>query len=274
MIANEYGTPVATIPCGVKLPLLVDPKSERYDLRSAARLVWIGRADDRQKRVSDLPAIVEELSALGVRFRLDIIGDGYDLPLIRRGLSRATAPHVHFHGWLPSEAVNPMLSVADVLLLPSNFEGMPVVAMEALAHGCAVVASNASGLDEYDGRADTRACVWIHEVGDTVSAARAVQSALSSTREARRAQARQFAAAEFAIATCMGRYASLLSGLVPRQRLPPVRPPSWLASRIVASGIAAARRGRRWLATSFAGVSAGANGSDDMPREGRAARLV
>jgi glycosyltransferase involved in cell wall biosynthesis len=58
--------------------------------------------------------------------------------------------HVRLLGWQSAEEIWTLLRESDVLLLPSNFEGMPVVVMEALSAGCAVVASRVSGIEDID----------------------------------------------------------------------------------------------------------------------------
>ena len=238
--------PVWAVPCGVPIP---PDMGEGLEPTDEARLLWIGRIDERQKRVSDLPAIATALARAGVRFRLEIVGDGYDVPLIRAGLSSDVGRFVHFRGWSSADVVHSLLREADLLLLPSNFEGMPVVAMEALARGCGVIASSASGLEEYRERPVTRACLWIHEVGDVAAATEAVQAALRIERRVRRACARQFARDEFAIGKCMERYEDCLSGLRPRpQRTVPAQG-SWFVTRVLSHSVAAVRKGRRWLNT-------------------------
>lgn len=113
-------------------PLLPAPTDE-------ARILYIGRLQNHQKRI-DL--LVEALSKLTrYRFRLDIAGDGPDRPMLEELISRAgIEQRVRWHGW----QADPWATVqeASVLVLPSDFEGFPMVLLEALAHGIPVVATD------------------------------------------------------------------------------------------------------------------------------------
>jgi glycosyltransferase involved in cell wall biosynthesis len=57
----------------------------------------------------------------------------------------ASNPTVHFTGWVPHEDLPAYYNLADVLLHPSNSEGLPNVILEALAHGLPVVATDSGG---------------------------------------------------------------------------------------------------------------------------------
>jgi glycosyltransferase involved in cell wall biosynthesis len=48
---------------------------------------------------------------------------------------------IHARGWLTGEQKDELLTTAGLLLIPSDYEGMPVAAMEALSCGLPVVAS-------------------------------------------------------------------------------------------------------------------------------------
>ena len=201
------------IPCGIVLP---PPAESRNDASGTVRLVWVGRISEAQKRVSDLVGIAQALVADGLPFVLDILGDGEDAQSLRADVERAgLTSRVRFHGWLPSDGVLKTLGRSDVLLLPSNFEGMPVAAMEALACGCAVVASDTSGLEEYADEPAARDALWIYPRGDVRKASIAVTAAARVATERRRTAARHFAGEEFAIDVCMDRYDAMLAHLPP-----------------------------------------------------------
>ncbi|MDQ3644532.1 MAG: glycosyltransferase family 4 protein [Actinomycetota bacterium] len=61
---------------------------------------------------------------------------------------------VRWLGWLDETAKRAALERADVFVLPSTSEGLPVALLEAMAHGKAVVASRVGGIPEIveDGR--------------------------------------------------------------------------------------------------------------------------
>jgi glycosyltransferase involved in cell wall biosynthesis len=227
---------VDTIPCGIPLPAWdVPDEAPDHDLH----LAWVGRINERQKRVSDLCAIAQALRDEGRSFRLDIIGDGEDAAALRAAFERAELTnHVFFRGWLPSVAVLATLRRADVLLLPSNYEGMPVAAMEALASGCAVVGSDTCGLEEYADCAVAREALWIYPRGKIADALNAIHEASEVPRDRRRVAARRLAEVEFAIAVCMDRYAALCERIASREgnggaiaALHPGDVTSWIRSR-------------------------------------------
>jgi glycosyltransferase involved in cell wall biosynthesis len=112
--------------------------------------VYAGRLDQPQKRVLDLPLVVEKLAALGARAELSVVGDGpsrADLlaaadGLIVRGLMRML-------GTRPNAEVLDLFERSDALILTSAFEGLPVCLLEAMGRGCVpVVADVRSGIPE------------------------------------------------------------------------------------------------------------------------------
>jgi glycosyltransferase involved in cell wall biosynthesis len=74
---------------------------------------------------------------------------GVEDPLHDSGLSLAElnwarkCPTIHWLGW--QEAVAPYLAITDILLFPSEREGMPVNIMEALGMGIPVITCNTRG---------------------------------------------------------------------------------------------------------------------------------
>ena len=92
-------------------------------------------------------AAVELLAALPPAYRLILCGEGTETlaPLFDRhqpGLSN----RVRFVG--PVADVRPLLAEADLFLLPSRYEGMPLAALEAFEAGLPVVLSDTPGMSE------------------------------------------------------------------------------------------------------------------------------
>jgi len=79
--------------------------------------------------------------------RLLLVGDGPDLPLARR-VARELGVSSDVDALGEQEQVVPILSVADLFLLPSSEESFGVAALEAMACGVPVVASRVGGLPE------------------------------------------------------------------------------------------------------------------------------
>ena len=79
---------------------------------------------------------------------LTIAGSG---PLAESLAGRAAplGPEVRFLG--PRLDVPVLLAAADVFVLPSRWEGQPLILQEALAAGCAIVASRAGGIPDLTG---------------------------------------------------------------------------------------------------------------------------
>lgn len=79
--------------------------------------------------------------------RLVLIGDGPDAPLaLDLATELGVAERVQFVGIV--DQVAPFLAAADLFLLPSSTESFGLVALEAMASGVPVIASNVGGIPE------------------------------------------------------------------------------------------------------------------------------
>ena len=99
--------------------------------------------------VKRTPVVVEVFRRIRDRTpaRLLLIGDGPDLPQARR-VARDLGVGDDVEALGEQEQVVPLLSVADLFLLPSAEESFGVAALEAMACGVPVVASRVGGLPE------------------------------------------------------------------------------------------------------------------------------
>jgi glycosyltransferase involved in cell wall biosynthesis len=104
---------------------------------TAPLAVCVGRLT-RQKGQDVLLASWERVSRRCPEALLALVGDG-DLRLPAREDVRFAGPVADVRDWL---------AAADVVVLPSRWEGLPLTALEAMATGRAVVASDVAGLTE------------------------------------------------------------------------------------------------------------------------------
>ena len=80
---------------------------------------------------------------------LDIVGDGeLRQTLEDQARERGVETRVWFHGFLPKQEVASMMRTADLLVLPSHWENLPCVLLEAMASGLPVVATRVGGTSE------------------------------------------------------------------------------------------------------------------------------
>jgi colanic acid/amylovoran biosynthesis glycosyltransferase len=94
-------------------------------------------------------AAMERLVLEGRRLRLTLAGDGPDRPALERDAATWGLDElVHFEGWTGQERLRELYRDADLFVLPSFAEGIPVVLMEAMAAGVPCVASAVCGVPE------------------------------------------------------------------------------------------------------------------------------
>jgi glycosyltransferase involved in cell wall biosynthesis len=119
----------------------------RWDIDPQAPVIgFVGRLWP-QKRVQDLIWATDVLRISGWKIQLLIVGDGPRRPMLQRfARSLELQDHVRFLGHQPD--VPSLIQGMDVLVLPSKFEGMPNVALEAMHLGTPVVATRIPGMDE------------------------------------------------------------------------------------------------------------------------------
>ncbi len=141
----EHWQKIRIIHCGVR-PELYGKAPETVSDPAQTRLVFVGRLT----AIKGLRVLIEAFgkareTAEGLT--LTIIGDGED----RAHLERMASPYgdaVRFLGFRSQDEVADQLNDADVLVLPSFAEGVPVVLMEAMASGKPVIATRVAGVPE------------------------------------------------------------------------------------------------------------------------------
>ncbi|WP_205481682.1 glycosyltransferase [Sphingomonas arenae] len=145
MIPPREWEKLTVVRCGLELDRLPARSIAPADGR---RFICVGRLSPEKGHTGLIQAFAK-LRQAQPNVRLDLVGDGPDRAELERqvaalGLEEA----VTFLGRLPEHATLQEVANADVLILPSFMEGLPVVLMEAMAMGVPVVASRVAGIPE------------------------------------------------------------------------------------------------------------------------------
>ncbi len=147
-LANEQRM-MTILPCGVDVAAMATREVTPTRTSSASpplRLLYAGRLDKHCKRVLDLVLLADALLTHDVSFTLTIAGDGSAREELHTAMSRHIADgRVEMLGRVAPDAMSRLYASHDVLVLTSAFEGSPVTAAEAMAHGCAVAITTGCG---------------------------------------------------------------------------------------------------------------------------------
>jgi glycosyltransferase involved in cell wall biosynthesis len=110
------------------------------------RFLFLGRIVPQK----GLDWLLEALAATAGSWHLDVCGSGPDEAAARELATRLKLDgRVHFHGWLPAEAVADRIAGCRAVIVPSVWhEPAGLSAVEAAAAGRAVIASRTGGLPE------------------------------------------------------------------------------------------------------------------------------
>jgi glycosyltransferase involved in cell wall biosynthesis len=126
------------------------PGEDSKNEKGEHRLIFVGNLEPLQHK--GFPTLLQALVRLHERrqdWHLDVIGDGpertaYEDSAAALGLREK----VHFHGPQSKPVIAQMMRAADLFVLPSRFDNLPCVVVEALASGLPVVSTTVGGIPE------------------------------------------------------------------------------------------------------------------------------
>jgi len=128
------------------------PQPPLLEVHHPPRLLMVGRMSLQKNPLLAIRALalLRELP-----WRCTMIGDGPLLAEVREEAERlGISERVEFKGWATADEVNDSMRQADILLIPSLSEGLPMVAVEALTQGVAIVGSRIGGLADVTRESD------------------------------------------------------------------------------------------------------------------------
>jgi glycosyltransferase involved in cell wall biosynthesis len=129
----------------------VDPEQFDFSLHEPGlitQLLCVGRLASAKGQVLLVQACAR-LRDQGLAFHLTMVGAGPDRERIEKAVSEMKmAKHISLTGALNQEGVRKQLAGADVFVLPSLAEGIPVVLMEAMSSGVPCISTPVNGIPE------------------------------------------------------------------------------------------------------------------------------
>jgi glycogen(starch) synthase len=192
---------ISVLPNGVVLPT-EDPAPVAD---GPARLLCLGRLAPQK----GFDRAIEAFALLAPRHpdaRLLIVGDGpMRGELVALAASRGVAERIEFLGEVDHSRTPELLTSATAVVMPSRFEGLPLVALEAAARARPVVGTHAPGLSL---AVDNGVTGILVDGDDHAALADALDSVVRDRDLARAlgAAARELAFREFSLSRCVDRY--------------------------------------------------------------------
>lgn len=142
LAASAYGVSPRVILNGLGMQ---GRKSEASAPGTPLRLAAVGRFQPQK----NFPWLMSTLAGAGFPWHLTLIGDGEERGEIEDAIRRGgISGRVSLPGWVSEETVRRVLGESDILLMPSLSEGNPIIGIEALKAGAAILGSDAGGLSD------------------------------------------------------------------------------------------------------------------------------
>jgi colanic acid/amylovoran biosynthesis glycosyltransferase len=142
----QSGVIVKNIPCGV--PVLISKTN--YDPKNTFRIAYIGRLAQEQKNIANVVKAFCEVAALQHDVEALIYGSGPDAELVKDILKAHGNPkNVILKGHIHPNKIQEELLHIHAIVLMSDYEGLPVSIMEAMAAGVVPISTRIkSGVPE------------------------------------------------------------------------------------------------------------------------------
>jgi glycosyltransferase involved in cell wall biosynthesis len=142
-ISKKYGRESTVIPNGVEIPLKADTDVyiKKYGLEKKKYIFTLGRLVP-EKGFDDLIEAFNQTVADG--WKLVIAGDADHEGNYSRNLKARVRKHenIIMPGFLKNQPLHEIFSHTGLFVLPSYYEGLPIVLLEAMSYGLSCIASD------------------------------------------------------------------------------------------------------------------------------------
>jgi glycosyltransferase involved in cell wall biosynthesis len=133
----------------IVVPNFVEPISKKSstEITSNTTFIFLG-ALGKRKGIYDLLPAFKDLLKEQPNAKLIVCGDGELIQVKKLAEILGINNAVEFPGWVNGEEKTRLLNKADVLILPSYNEGLPMVILEAMSLGKCVISTFVGGIPE------------------------------------------------------------------------------------------------------------------------------
>ncbi len=140
LIQSQVDVPVEVIPNGYQLPDVVEGTKKN-------RIIAVTRMLERK----GVQFFIRAMEQIDTDWEILVAGDGPYLGRLKT-LAR-NVPAIRFLGCVRGKELEDLYRSAKIFVFVSSRENFPIVLLEAMSHGCAVVTSDAQGCAEVVGKA-------------------------------------------------------------------------------------------------------------------------
>jgi glycosyltransferase involved in cell wall biosynthesis len=121
----------------------------RHSQKRSLRIVFLGLVNDK-KGIFDLLRVMKKVcdETSNCDIQLEIGGAGEVERMYKEIQALRLEEHIVYRGWLKPEERDKLLRSADIFVLPSYSEGMPISILEAMSFGIPVLSSRVGGIPE------------------------------------------------------------------------------------------------------------------------------
>ena len=146
---RSYGIPTDKLLYHVN-PILLEEKQPRQEnVRGRLRVGFVARLVKLAKRTHLLPQVMDECFRRGLDVEFHIAGEGECFDLLRAYVEENHLEEkVHLEGWIPPMRMAGFWRHQDIYLNISDFEGMSLTMLEAMAYGAFPVVTDVSGVTD------------------------------------------------------------------------------------------------------------------------------
>jgi glycosyltransferase involved in cell wall biosynthesis len=132
------------------IPNGIDPTRYRADRPRARRVLVVSRLFERK----GVQHLLQALDGLQVDHQVEIVGSGPYLPALK-SMAGQLSTSISFRGWLDgaSPELKELYETSSIFVLTSEMENFPIVLLEAMAAGLAIITTRGTGCDEVVGDA-------------------------------------------------------------------------------------------------------------------------